>query len=93
VPEKFEQIHSGGKSMNMNIKYKINEDGNLEIERKGKGFIPQYCPFAEEHCGLYCPMFGEPELVLDDLIELELCKITLVCNERDFKDERKKEEI
>ena len=48
------------------MRLKIDTNGNLEIERRGK-FIPAVCPFLNGPggmtiigCGARCPLFGEP---------------------------------
>lgn len=44
------------------MKIKIDENGDLCVERKGR-FIVAHCPFAYDSvcCGHWCPLFGEPE--------------------------------
>jgi hypothetical protein len=83
------------------MKFKINKDGILEIERAGK-FKPQYCRvsgFYRTHdktglqpCGDNCPLFGEPEIIeilnkTKKIVNMRLCQnVELVCDFEDFKD-------
>ena len=79
------------------MKGKIDEDGNLYIERAGK-MKQQFCPFDVKPCGDWCPLFGEPMdntmswTTVDGHIgghkttELELCRKKLYFDE--FTDER-----
>lgn len=78
------------------MKVKINEWGNLEIERAGK-FKGQACPLTVDvssdgdssPCGDWCPLFGEPYLDEENYhIVIDLCKDYLSVHEDDFIDER-----
>jgi len=89
------------------MKGKIYKDGNLLIWRGNKyaemfcPLIPQYITFQKDTkikskiavltCGDWCPLFGEPELVINEekhtkLWQLNLCHRTLIFDE--FTDER-----
>lgn len=82
------------------MKGKIDKDGTLYIERKGK-YKCQCCPIPEikgmegvvSGCGDWCPLFGEPVATTtehypdDDYITLTICNNrTLIFDE--FTDER-----
>ena len=69
----------------MKVKVKLNNKGNLFIERAGK-FKIQGCPYyhKEAACGDWCPLFVECEGCL------ELCESTICYDE--MIDERKKDD-
>jgi len=65
----------------------INKDGLLKIERAGV-VKPQGCPkLADDYCGDWCPLFGEPNLY-GGIVFLKLCEGYWVFDE--FIDERVK---
>ena len=72
------------------MKGKINEFGNLSIERAGQLKL-QLCPDGYgAACGDWCPLFHEPEhYQTKNQWTLDLCKTTLLFDE--FVDERKKD--
>jgi hypothetical protein len=80
------------------MKFKINKDGILEIERAGK-FKKMECTLAYVTDGLVfcsdnCPLFGEPEYYgnIIDNIHLRLCHNVLLHGTKEYcKDERVKE--
>lgn len=67
------------------MKFKINEDGKLEIWRKNK-YVIQECPF-KNYCSDKCSLFSEPEKLVDKHIKLSLCRKTIYSD--NFIDERK----
>ena len=69
---------------------KINEFGNLSVERGGK-LKGQVCPTQPENsCGDWCPLFGEPKASPGAVEwELQICQVNLYFEE--FTDERKEE--
>lgn len=83
------------------MKGKINQLGNLCIERAGK-MRDQYCPYArgsdfEYRCCDSCPLFGEPRTefvsgIKTGNIEIELSCHGLRLSFDEFVDERKKGE-
>ena len=43
------------------LRGKIDNCGNLYIERAGRLMVEQLCPYGEmKNCGHHCPLFGEP---------------------------------
>ena len=65
------------------MKGKIDKDGFLWIERKGK-WTKQFCPFiGDDWCGQWCLLFGEPEFIdghprfIDGHPRLSLCRKVL----------------
>jgi hypothetical protein len=58
---------------------KIDKNGFLHIERRGK-MIMQRCPHSvQDGCGDWCPLFGEPEFIsCGKEKRLELCGKTLI---------------
>ena len=83
------------------MKYKINHNGILSIERKGV-LQSQRCPFTTQvdeldesrinaGCGDWCPHFGEPTQFIggNGNWSLELCHKRIINGQ--FMDERTKE--
>ena len=69
------------------MKGKIDEDGNLYIERAGK-MKQQFCPFDVKPCGDWCPLFGEPEAEFGTKsVILHICKDKMLFLD-EFTDER-----
>ena len=77
------------------MKIKIDNEGYLWIERKGK-MKDQFCPYDSDmsHCGDWCPLFLEPsfhkadDIVDFDNMEIALCGIIHNVPVADFEDER-----
>ena len=74
------------------MKIKIDKEGFLWIERKGR-MKNQVCPYDSDrsHCGDWCPLFVEPSFhKADDKanIEVALCGIIHNVPVADFEDER-----
>lgn len=64
----------------------INKQGYLQLSRAGK-YQTQVCPYRNEECGDWCPLFGEPEYFEDnDKWEIGTCGAILEFDE--FDDER-----
>ena len=82
------------------MKGKINEDGELEISRRGGGYKVQHCrlDYNKQPCSDDCPLFSEPfqEEIhradgtgkTDDMVALSLCKKVLMFRPDKFTDER-----
>jgi len=72
------------------MRIKINKNGILEIERKGK-WAEQLCPFSDpgkaDCCGHWCPLFEEP-VITDYCYQFNLCRKTYKGLVEDFTDER-----
>lgn len=75
------------------MKIKIDKYGHLWIEHKGV-MKDQICPYSEQFCGDWCPLFVEPSFhkaddVVDfDNVEIALCRIIHNVPVADFVDER-----
>lgn len=71
------------------IKIKINKDGYLEINRRGKMVIQRCYPGGDSAIGCChaCPAFEEP--IIDDVITLQICMTSLRCLGAEFQDDRR----
>jgi hypothetical protein len=74
---------------------RIDQNGILYIERRGKS-TRQICPFTHEaFCSHHCPLFGEPETDFsyegpnEVEIRLQLCHHTVLYFQK-FSDDREK---
>jgi hypothetical protein len=68
--------------------FKIDEFGNLCIMRREHMSLNMSCCYKPKRiCSDACSLFGEPEN-LGEYTELELCTKTIVCQTKDFTDER-----
>lgn len=61
------------------MKIKIDKNGLLSIERRGK-FKSQYCPYSSPdshgeliNCGDHCPQFSEPDPRIEGETTLYIC--------------------
>lgn len=78
------------------MKFRISENGQLEIWRKSK-WLKQQCRPSTIPCNDYCSLFGEPEQTQDrgnggemkSITLLKLCKRTIACLKAEFQDLRK----
>ena len=43
------------------MKIKIDKHGYLAIGKCGMKMEDQTCPYLDDPCGTWCPLFGEPE--------------------------------
>ena len=56
---------------------RMNEEGDLYIQRAGE-YKHQVCPFSSlVKCGDSCPLFGEPRKDHRFSTSLQICKLTL----------------
>jgi hypothetical protein len=71
------------------MNFTIDRNGLLHITRRGTTFNAM-CPFHPHggRCGIWCPLFGEPEFPSPDHVTLDLCRKTLRCKAQDFHDYR-----
>ena len=73
------------------MKAKIDKNGDLVLARGGSD-QDQLCPYGNiDHCGDWCPLFGEPQVIVDrpdrpKFTRLVLCRREWVFKE--FEDER-----
>ena len=68
---------------------KIDKDGWLWIRRAGM-LNKQFCPMSntDVKCGDWCPLFGEPEVVAEGVVVIEICQEKILRSEC-FTDERR----
>lgn len=72
---------------------RISETGFLYLTKNGKEY-EQFCPFAQNNkdgiaatCGMWCPLFGEPDVYEANPTVIVICKTVL--HIKNFKDGRK----